>query len=201
MNGVIQTIQSDARSRNIPVTWWIGPSALPVDLGIRLEKHGFTHEVCIPGMAVNLASLNESVPVPPGLSIQHAQDEASWRQWSLLTDFDPDAPAVKAWYFLLSRTNPATMRAYIGRQDGKPVAISLLFLAAGVAGIYVVYTLREARRKGIGAWMTLHPLLQARSMGFRIGILQSSEMGIGVYRSLGFQEYCKIDLYDWKPKS
>ena len=53
----------------------------------------------------------------------------------------------------------------------------------------------EARGKGIGAAMTLAPLLKARESGCRLGILQSSQMGYGVYKALGFQEHCKIDLY------
>jgi len=84
--------------------------------------------------------------------------------------------------------------------DNKPVATSLLFLAAGVAGIYAVSTIPEARRKGIGAFMTQYPLVQARSKGYKIGVLQSSKVGVGVYRSLGFQEYCKISEYLWSPE-
>ncbi len=34
-------------------------------------------------------------------------------------------------------------------------------------------------------------------MGYRIGILHSLPMGFNVYRSLGFQEYCKFSTYLW----
>ena len=104
------------------------------------------------------------------------------------------------WHNLLRHVDPETTLAYTGWMNDKPVATSLLFLSAGVAGIYSVATIPEARRKGIGALITQYPLLQARSMGYQIGILQSSEMGLSVYRSLGFKEYCKISMYRWQPE-
>lgn len=202
VDATIQSILSDARGRNVPVLWWTGPSTRPVDLGKRLEKYGFDHDDEAPGMVVDLAMLNKSLPVLEGLSIQHAQEDASWRQWSNAMAIGFEVPAsadffVNAWHNLLCLADPDTILAYTGWMDGKPVATSLLFLAAGVAGIYSVATIPEARRKGIGAWMTLHPLCQARSMGYQIGILQSSAMGLSVYSSLGFQEYCKINMYRW----
>ena len=48
-----------------------------------------------------------------------------------------------------------------------------------------------------GTTLTLAPLREARAMGYRIGLLDSSNMGLGVYRRLGFQEYCKMSYYVW----
>jgi GNAT superfamily N-acetyltransferase len=108
---------------------------------------------------------------------------------------------VDAWDRLLGMADAESIRIYLGWLDDKPVATSLLFLAAGVAGIYSVATIPEARRKGIGAWMTLQPLLEARAMGYQLGILQASRMGVKVYQSLGFKEYCKINSYRWEKGS
>jgi hypothetical protein len=45
--------------------------------------------------------------------------------------------------------------------------------------------------------MTLLPLQQARALGYRVGVLQSSEMGFNVYRRLGFEKLCIMDHFYW----
>jgi hypothetical protein len=46
--------------------------------------------------------------------------------------------------------------------------------------------------------LTLFPLLQARERGYRIGTLQSTDMGLHVYQRLGFREYCAFSVYFWQ---
>lgn len=198
----IQCVISDAKAHKVPVLWWVVPSTQPADLGKRLLEYGFSLDGDDPGMAVDLESFHDTLPKIDGFSVRLAQNDTAWNQWSvtLLAGFEIPSPGdmrINAWSNLLHKTDPKIMLAYTGFLDNKPVATSLLFLAAGAAGIYAVSTIPEARRKGIGAWMTLHPLLQARSSGYKTGVLGASAMGLGVYRSLGFQEYCKIVSYRW----
>ncbi len=92
-------------------------------------------------------------------------------------------------------------RHYVGWLDGEPVATTTIFLAAGVAGVYFVMTVPEARRRGIGAAITHAALVEARDSGFEYGVLGSSAAGRSVYAGLGFREYCTINLYEWSPTS
>ena len=68
-----------------------------------------------------------------------------------------------------------------------------------MAGVYFVFTVPEARGQGLGAALTLAPLREARAMGYGIGVLGSSSLGYSVYRRLGFAEYCRIGIYEWRP--
>jgi len=71
-------------------------------------------------------------------------------------------------------------------------------LHAGVAGIFAVSTLPEARGRGIGTALTVAPLVDAREAGYRVGTLQASDMGYPIYRKLGFQDVCQYNLYIWE---
>ena len=87
------------------------------------------------------------------------------------------------------------MFTYVATLDGRPVATSQLFVGAGVAGIYNVTCLPEARGQGIGRAITLAPLLEARRQGYATSILQASDLGYPVYRRLGFRDYGRLNAY------
>lgn len=200
IDDAIEAAITPYKSRNVPILWWTGPATQPAELDIYLEAHGFVYDDDSQGMAVDMELLREDVSVPQDFVIEEVAENEILRKWcqTNIVGFEwPDFlnDALFNFYFDLGSAEKVPLFHYIGRLNDEPVATSSLFLGAGVAGIYNVVTLPEARRKGIGAAMTLKPLLEARAMGYRIGILQASEMGASVYRKLGFQEYCKIGHY------
>ncbi len=202
----IEHIKADAHTREVSVLWWVGPSTLPGNLDECLVANGFTIDGDSPGMAVDLSRLNGDLPKLEGLTISEAQDDNGLRAWCLAMIQGFEAPAglvdfiAGYWYDFLHPVYNHVVKIYLARLEGKPVATSLLQLGAGVAGIYSVATLPEARRKGIGAQVTLAPLVEARRMGYKAGVLAASEMGYPIYRSLGFQDYCRITSFVYRPK-
>jgi GNAT superfamily N-acetyltransferase len=120
-----------------------------------------------------------------------------WAYASIVGFEHPDTD-ISIWFDVFAGLGfDQPQRNYVGPLDGEPVATSELFLAAGVAGIYVVATVPDVRRQGIGAALTLVPLREARAMGYRIGIQHSSPLGQGVYQRLGFREYCQMSHCVW----
>jgi hypothetical protein len=189
------------RARKVPGSWHLGPGMTPSDLGQRLVDHGFHYAGDDIGMAADLSELQPST-MPAGFAISRVRTPEELSVWvATLGKGFGEGPAEAEWvgeiYARLGLENPA-WRHYLGRLDGVPVATATLFLGAGVAGIYFVFTLPEARGGGIGGAMTLAPLVEARALGHRIGVLGASTMGEPVYRRLGFREYCRIGLFEWR---
>jgi ribosomal protein S18 acetylase RimI-like enzyme len=64
-----------------------------------------------------------------------------------------------------------------------------------VAGIYNVAVVPAARGRGIGREVTLAALRAARSLGYSLSTLGSSDLGLPVYRRIGYEEVCRIRVY------
>ncbi len=201
VDDIIEETVVHFKSKNVTsFTWWVEPGTQPTDLGDRLLAHGFIYDEGPPGMAVDLLALNEDITGPSDLRIKHVRDAGTLKQWvsTLTSGFElPDGSEGGFFDLFIGLGFNLPLRHYVGFLNEEPIATAELFLGAGVAGIYGVVTVPKARRQGIGAALTLAPLREARAMGYRIGILDSSEMGLGVYRRLGFQEYCKMSRYIW----
>lgn len=179
-------------------TWWLEPHLNSIDWEEILIKHGFGFSDDTPGMAVDLHALNESIQKVDGFEIKVVQDDESMHIWAhvfVLGYGLPESlePLVLDSWSKLGFDLP--VRNYIGYLNGDPVATTCLFLGGGAAGIYSVATLPEARGKGIGAAIALRPLQEARGMGYCIGTLQSSDMGLNVYKRLGFRHLCQIEHF------
>jgi ribosomal protein S18 acetylase RimI-like enzyme len=183
-------------------TWW---PALQLETDAwkqHLLAHGFQYDKDTPGMAIDLAALPH--PEQPPLTIQPVADVHTFRLWidTFVRGYGiPSEMGLGILDLFGSLGVSLPLRHYIGYLHDRPVAASTLFLAAGVAGIYNVATVPEARGKGFGSAMTLAPLYEARAIGYRAGVLQSSEMGYSVYQRLGFQKLCQMDHFSWQAPS
>ena len=194
-----ESIKYFREKRTRVFTWWMETHLKRSDWEPLLSKHGFGFSDDTPGMAVDLHELNEPGRKTDGtLEIRVVDDEASARTWAhiftLGYGLPPDWESLIFDVWIKLGLN-FPLRNYLGYLNDEPVGTSSLFLGGGVAGIYSVATLLESRGKGIGAALTYQPLLDAREMGYRIGVLQSSEMGFNVYKGLGFRHLCQIENF------
>jgi ribosomal protein S18 acetylase RimI-like enzyme len=196
----IEGVMGSFAEHEVPFMWSIGPFTQPPDLGARLESRGLSRADELPGMAVDLQAINEDVPAPSALATERVSNTEVLRECIEVMRVGFELPELTSEVFFeafstMGLTEESPLRSYVGRLEGEAVAASSLLLAAGVAGIYNVATLPKARRQGLGAAVTLEGLREARELGYRIAVLQSSAMGFGVYRRMGFEQYSTYSIY------
>jgi ribosomal protein S18 acetylase RimI-like enzyme len=200
--------------------WWTGPGTTPSNLGKHLQRHGLLdmaeqqqelaaglHQTGFgaPGMVADLGSMNEAVldRVPAGFLIEEVRDEPTLYDFKhvFVETYGIPEYTGQAWVnaTLQIGIGKTPWRMYVGYLNDQPVATNMLFNGAGVASVYAVATIPAARGRGIGAAITLKPLLEAREMGYRYGVLFSSEMGVRVYERIGFRlTNVRINRYLWR---
>jgi GNAT superfamily N-acetyltransferase len=201
VNDFLDSIIVKAQKKKVNLHCLTTPDTKPADMGKYLTAHGFTYSGEGPCMAIDLQNIKEQNNAPSGFRIMEIRDYAGLKKWCQIDTLGfglPQhvEPTIVEW--LATDINlKQPLKLYLGLLDGKPVATSMYYLGAGVAGVYNVSTLPEARNKGIGYAMTQRPLLEARKLGYRIGVLQSSKLGLPVYQKMGFKEYGRMAGYWW----
>jgi GNAT superfamily N-acetyltransferase len=201
--------------------WWTGGDSSPSDLEERLAKRGMismeeqTQELAkgilstqqgSPCMAAELAHMNEAVlrQTPDDFLIKEIADESGLYDFKKVFVETYEIPewAGQAWVDATLRIGigKTPWRIFVGYLSNEPVATNLLFSGAGVAGVYAIATVPAARGKGIGAAITLQPLLEARDReGYQYAVLFSTEMGVPVYKRIGFRlTEIRINRYLWR---
>lgn len=187
-------------SRNVPFGWTIGPLTRPTNLAALLEARGFTYSASTTGMAIDLHVMREDIQVNRELTIREVENLETLKLLRTIEmqGFGASEKAAQIYYDTYAHAgfgNSMPWHHYIGWLYEKPVAIASILYHAGVAGIYGIATIPEARRQGIAGSMTLRTLHEARKQGYRIAILSPTEMSEAIYRRIGFQEYCKLLHY------
>jgi ribosomal protein S18 acetylase RimI-like enzyme len=211
-NGVLRTrIDGDAdtvvpaiverfRARGVQFFWLVHASARPHDLSERIAAQGLQSVERVTGMSLELAEW-KGADLPPGVVYQEVVDDSYLGEFHKLTTVywkipEDQAPLVARFQ---REWGPASAlgHRYLALVDGAPVAKAYLSLAGppGVAAIYGMTTLPEARGRGIASGLTTVLISRARDLGCRRVVLHSSGTAVGVYRRAGFVERCRCDLF------
>ncbi len=185
----------DSRGRGFSV-WIRGDEPGDRDLAEAAAAGDLNPVFEMPEMTME-ARANES-PLPTGVELRRvvsAADADSFWQIAASAYADNGFPPEVFRYYEdhsgLVADNAAT---FLAELDGKPVGIAMTILSHGVAGIYWVGTLAEARGKGIGEAVTAAAVNAGFDLGAEIASLQASPMGEPVYRRMGFETLYRYRL-------
>lgn len=188
------------RGRGKPAVWWTSRLSQPADLGKRLAARGLVAWPAWPGMAMEL----DALPPPPehrDFAVEVVRSpEALNELIALLEALDMRGIFTGAFERMAATGGlgpDQPFEHFIGRTaDGRAVACASLCTAGDAAGIYAVAVAEDARRRGYGRAVSLAALQAGADRGHRFGVLQSSQLGFGVYRGIGLTLVCRLQAYE-----
>jgi GNAT superfamily N-acetyltransferase len=168
-----------------PVIYARNIDAATIDDQVR--SAGFSRTTDEPGMLLDV----REVRFPPdlhGLEITTVRDIDTLRSFTRTVASSFELPHEALVSFdsegLLAIPN---LTMYLGMIDGQPVATAALFVSGHVAGLHVVGTVPEHRRKGIGAAMSWRVVRDGVHAGCDTCVLTASDLGRSVYAGMGFR--------------
>lgn len=170
--------------------WALTPTR-PPDLGARLMARGFEWGWQPHWMALELSRMRADLLVPDGLQIV-VEDEADWDvddlpYYTRRTAEERESLTPLARPAARVRTPPRRRWHFGAWLEGRIVGHSALHLTTGrlgVAGIYSVGVVPDARRQGIGRAVTLAACRYAQALGCRWATLNAAT---DIYGRLGFE--------------
>jgi GNAT superfamily N-acetyltransferase len=151
-------------------------------------------------MAASLENLVEPMGLPDHFVIERVSNPDQLMQWTkVIGEVEGISTALQSGYYVvfnhLGYDPEATSQLFLGLENGKPVATTRLFCTNEVAGLWHIATLREAQGRGYGTAMTLAAARAGWKLGYHFSSLFATPEGYGIYRRLGFQEYCQLNVY------
>lgn len=158
------------------------------------RRLGLTTVERMPGMVVTPAGLRPPVSPRPRL-IRVGEDEDLLAVAKDVTIRGFEAPQELFDGLFASRLPADGLDLWLAYADGEPVSTAVGVTLGDAVGIFDVGTPPEHRRKGYGAWATTQAVRSGFDAGAAFAYLQSTELGFGVYRALGFEQVCEYRLF------
>jgi predicted N-acetyltransferase YhbS len=139
----------------------------------------------------------QAAPLPMGIDTTHRaplNDVALVQSEAFGDSYDVTRAFVAPTLGPTAAPPQLTVTAY---DEGEPVGCATVARMDRVAGIYGVAVRRAWRRRGLGAALTSICLREAAAAACDLAYLNPSEIGYGVYASLGFVDAAPMRI--WVP--
>lgn len=153
------------------------------------EAAGLKAAFGMPEMVLDRAA--KEPPPPAGVELRRVTSAEDARQyWEVATAAYASLgfPAeIFAYYENEEGLWADNVVAFLAHLDGQPAGIAMTIVSHGVAGIYWVGCIEQARGHGLGQTVTAAAVNAGLDMGAETASLQASPMGEGLYRQMGFE--------------
>lgn len=185
----LEAIMAYCRQRSLQqVACWSLDPTQPPDLGARLAARGFEWGWRPHWMWLDFQKMLTDHAKPHRLQVGLVEDEEIWDAG--VDDLPYYSYDYATHLQALARLHPRRVWHFAAWLDGKPVGHSALHLTTGrlgVAGIFNCGVVPIARNRGIGKAVTLAACQFAQAMGCPGALLNATDIGVPMYRSLGFE--------------
>lgn len=172
------------RGRELPFRVWIdqerAPGAAESALACGLQRTGATY----PGMVLH--PVPEIPAAAPGVSVTPVSEASLAEHHAVRVARGMTLELARRMYTPSFAFDP-DVRLFTARLDGEPVGGSVAIRTGDVSGVYAVGTIANARRRGVGTTVSWAAVEAGRAWGCETIVLQASEMGLPVYRAMGFR--------------
>jgi len=190
------------RQWNAPVTWVVGPSSFPPDLGDHLRESGFITSETWMGMAIDLMNLPQAAN-PAALRIELVTEKAQLDAWTMISTEMWTGEAADGAMSIFSPENAGSdprCRYYLGYVNRKPAVRGMACVVGDTVGLYWINSKPEFADAGYDAELAVRALSDARDSGARMGVMPA-RANSSLAQRLGFKPYCQFKAYAWPASS
>lgn len=193
------------REWRVPVSWGVGPSSHPEEVGKHLEAWGMRRGEDWDGMVLDLEIWRRTVTRnPPTGFVLEEVVEGRMDDWAAVViesfGIDPGAaPHAERLFASSFRDRDENQRHFLGLLNGTPVSAGMILVTDQTAGMYWLATRPDRRNAGIGRGTVTTLLDTASKAGLQRAALHSTPAGKPMYLHLGFETVGVWSNYYWKP--
>lgn len=149
-----------------------------------LSRAGYRPGDALPAMSIALT--HPPPQLPTGITLEHPDDLDEVMTLNALFYGQDSVAHFETW-----RGPPlpsSQVHAVLVREAGRALAGGVSVELGDTAGIYLVATHPDARRRGLGALVMQGLHADARARGCTVAVLQASPMGHRLYQRMGYRD-------------
>jgi hypothetical protein len=144
---------------------------------------------------VDPPEIRDGIELRPVATAQGLADFAAVNDEAYATYGMPAGEVVKVFGRAPAFLASPHVHAVVAYEDAQPLAAALAFLSHGVAGIYWVGTVSNARRSGLGEAVAAATTNWTFEQGASACTLQASPMGEPIYERMGYESLYRYTNY------
>jgi hypothetical protein len=201
----VDEISACFRQWDATVSWVVGPTAWPPNLGEILSASGYGNSEKWIGMAGGLTQWVCSPEPITGFRVERVSDSRGLAAWAGLGEtpvapFEGEQGGAVEIFSPENAGGDARCRYYLGYLNGKPAVRGMTFVRGETVGIHWVDTLLPCNDMGCDRLLMARALGDAIAGGATTAVAVVPDAARWILGELGLKPYCQFRVYSWPPE-